>query len=257
MSSEGLLVSVEGGVGICRIDNPETRNALSPEVMEALAGALGGFDEDAAVNCILIAGSDKVFASGADIRVLNALSGDEAQRLPSGGFWTRLAAIKTPMVAAVSGWALGGGFELALSCDLIVAAKESQFGTPEITLGIIPGGGGTQRLARVVGKQRAMEFVLTGRRFDAEEGKAIGIVNLVAGKKDWFERGLELATEVASRAPIAARLGKQAVLGADSTTLEEGLALERQLFEQAMTTEDRVEGTQAFLERREPKFKGR
>jgi len=255
--SEQLIVSTDDKVGICRIDRPEARNALSPDVMEELAGAIEGFDADPAVNCVVIAGSDNVFASGADIRALSRRTAEEARNLPSAPFWGRLAAIETPIVAAVSGWALGGGCELALCCDLIVAAKDSQFGQPEITLGIIPGGGGSQRLARVLGKQRAMELVLTGRRFSAKEAHDWGLVNVVAGNKDWLEQAIALAKQVAERPPIAARLAKQAVLAADQTPLDAGLAAERRLFEQAMATEDRVEGMQAFLERRPAEFKGR
>ena len=161
------------------------------------------------------------------------------------------------MIAAVSGWALGGGCELALICDMIVASETAEFGQPEITLGIIPGGGGTQRLARAAGKQRAMELVLTGRRFDAQEAHRMGIVNAVAGKREWLDEALELARRVASRPPIAARLAKQAVLVAEETSLAAGLEQERRLYELAMATEDRVEGMQAFLEKRKPEFKGR
>ena len=160
------------------------------------------------------------------------------------------------MIAAVSGWALGGGCELALACDMIVASDTAQFGQPEITLGIIPGGGGTQRLARVLGKQRAMEYVLTGRRFDAEMAPQWGLVNLVAKKGTWLEEAMELARTVAERPPIAARLAKQAVLAADETALSAGLETERRLYELAMATEDRVEGMQAFLEKRQPRVRG-
>jgi enoyl-CoA hydratase/carnithine racemase len=181
----------------------------------------------------------------------------EALRHPAASFWRRLAAIKTPMVAAVSGYALGGGCELALACDMIVAAEGATFGQPEITLGIIPGGGGTQRLARVLGKQRAMEYVLTGKRFDAETAQALGLVNEVAKKGKWLEQAMALAQTVAQRPPIAARLAKQAVIAAEETALSAGLENERRLYELAMATEDRVEGMEAFLEKREPKFEGK
>jgi enoyl-CoA hydratase/carnithine racemase len=168
-----------------------------------------------------------------------------------------VAACRTPLVAAVSGWALGGGCELALICDLIVASENAEFGQPEITLGIIPGGGGTQRLARVLGKQRTMELVLTGRRISAQEAQEFGLVNVVAKKREWLEQAMELARTVARRPPIAARLAKQAVLAADEAGLSAGLEAERRLYELAMATEDRVEGMQAFLEKRRPDFKGR
>src|SRR5256885_16001899 len=160
----------------------------------------------------------------------------DAMVTPSARFWPRLAACGTPMVAAVSGFALGGGCELALICDMIVASETAEFGQPEILLGIIPGGGGTQRLARVMGKQRARALVLTGRRIDARDAHAMGIVNQVAGKKDWLEKALELAAVVARRPPLAVRFGKQAVLAADEMTLSAGLEYERRLFELANAT---------------------
>jgi enoyl-CoA hydratase/carnithine racemase len=251
-----LATSVEGPVALCRIDRPEARNALSPEVMDELASAVEGFDADADVRCIVIAGSDQVFASGADIGALRERTFQDSLVHPSAAFWKRLAAIRTPMIAAVSGWALGGGCELALACDMIVASETAEFGQPEITLGIIPGGGGTQRLARVVGKQRAMELVLTGRRIEAAEAERMGLVNAVLGKKAWLDEALELAQRIAKRPPVAARLAKQAVLAAEETPMTAGLEMERRLYELSMATEDRVEGMDAFLEKRKPKFRG-
>ena len=249
--------SRDGHVVLLRINRPEARNALSPEVMELLTDELERLDPDPEVRCVVIAGSDKVFAAGADIKAMSERSFAEALRHPAASFWRRLAAIKTPMIAAVSGYALGGGCELALACDMIVAADNATFGQPEITLGIIPGGGGTQRLARVLGKQRAMEYVLTGKRFDAETARAMGLVNTVAKKGKWLEEALALAQTVAARPPIAARLAKQAVIAAEETALSAGLENERRLYELAMATEDRVEGMEAFLEKREPKFEGK
>jgi enoyl-CoA hydratase/carnithine racemase len=248
--------SVEGAVGLCRIDRPEARNALSPEVMDELATAMEGFDADDDVPCIVIAGSDDVFASGADIKALRERTFQQSLTHPSARFWKRLAAIRTPTIAAVSGFALGGGCELALACDMIVASETAEFGQPEITLGIIPGGGGTQRLARVVGKQRAMELVLTGRRIDASEAESMGVVNAVVKKREWLDAALELARRIAKRPPIATRLAKQAVLAADETPMTAGLEMERRLYEQSMATEDRLEGMDAFLEKRKPKFRG-
>jgi enoyl-CoA hydratase/carnithine racemase len=249
--------SRDGHVALLRLNRPEARNALSPEVMETLAAELERLDPDPDVRCVVIAGSDKVFAAGADIKALSERSFAEALSHPSASFWRRIAAIKTPLIAAVSGFALGGGCELALSCDMIVASDTARFGQPEITLGIIPGGGGTQRLARVLGKQLAMEYVLTGRQFDADMALRMGLVNKVAKKNRWLEEAMEFARTVAERPPIAARLAKQAVLAAEETALSAGLENERRLYEIAMGTEDRVEGMQAFLEKREPKFEGR
>jgi enoyl-CoA hydratase/carnithine racemase len=246
-----------GAVGLARLDRPETRNALSPELMEELASICERWDEDPEVRCIVIAGGDDWFAAGADIKVMAKRTLADTLTSPAARFWPRLAALRTPLVAAVSGYALGGGCELALACDMIVASESAQFGQPEILLGIIPGGGGTQRLARVMGKQRAMELVLTGRRIGAEEAHRLGIVTRIASPDGWLDAALELAAEVAERPPLAARLAKQAVLAAEESALTAGLDHERRLYELAMATEDRVEGMNAFLEKRKPEFRGR
>lgn len=250
------LEVVEGSVGICRIASPETRNALSPALMEAVAKGLEALDADPEVRCIVLAGSDDVFATGADPSSLGA-STDPIPDPGSSGSWDRIGAIEKPIVAAVSGWALGSGFELALACDLIVAAKTTRFGQPEVTLGLIPGGGATQRLTRVLGKQRTMELILTGRRMGADQAHDYGLVNVVADRRRWLDSAVSLARQVAERAPLAIRIAKRAVLAADREGLDEGLATERALYDRAMATEDRIEGVGAFLEGRPPKFTGR
>ena len=251
-----ILTETRGRVGLCRLNRPEARNALSPGLREELADAVAAFDADDEIGCVVIAGDDEAFAAGADVRALAEHDlGDELS--PSETFWRRLASVRTPMVAAVSGWALGGGCELALLCDMIVASETAEFGQPEITLAIIPGGGGTQRLARTVGKARAMELVLTGRRFSASEALEMGMVNRVTKKGVWLEEALELAAVVARRPPLAARLAKEAILTAEETGLTAGVEAERRLFGVAMATEDRVEAMQAFLEKRKPDFHGR
>jgi enoyl-CoA hydratase/carnithine racemase len=255
--SDLVETGIDGRVALCRLNRPDARNALSPELMDQLATAIEALDADPDVRCVVIAGSDEVFAAGADIRSLRERTFEESLRHPAAAFWRRLAAVKTPLVAAVSGFALGGGCELALVCDLIVASETAEFGQPEITLGIIPGGGGTQRLARVLGKQRAMELVLTGRRIDAREAERFGLVNEVAPEGEWLERAMDLARRIAKRPPIASRLAKQAVIAADESGLSAGLEHERRLYELAMATEDRIEGMDAFLEKRKPDFKGR
>jgi enoyl-CoA hydratase/carnithine racemase len=244
-------------VGLVRLNHPETRNSLSSEMREGILAALEQFDRDEEVRCIVLTGSEKIFASGADIRALAARGLGEPSDASGAEFWRRIAAVRTPVVAAVSGYALGGGCELALACDMVVADETVRFGQPEITLGIIPGGGGTQRLTRAIGKQRAMEYVLTGRHFDAGLAYMWGLVNKVVKTGHCQNEALELARTIAERPPVAIRLAKEAVLTAQETTLSDGLAAERRMFDEAMGTEDRVEGMTAFMEKREPNFKGR
>ena len=252
-----VLAETRGAVGVAQLNRPDARNALSPELMEELATLCERWDEDPDVGCIVIAGGQDWFAAGADIKVMAQRTFAEALTSPAARFWPRLASVRKPLIAAVSGYALGGGCELALACDMIVASEQAEFGQPEILLGIIPGGGGTQRLARVLGKQRTMELVLTGRRIDAGEAQALGLVNRVTSPFEWLDSALELAQVVAGRPPLAVRLAKQAVLAADETALGAGLDQERRLYELAMATEDRVEGMNAFLEKRTPEFRGR
>jgi enoyl-CoA hydratase/carnithine racemase len=252
-----LEVDRYDAVAVVRMNRPERRNALSPAVLEGLAAAIGDLDADEGVRCIVVAGTDEVFAAGADIKAMVERSFQEILEASTMPFWQRVADCRTPLIAAVSGFALGGGCELALLCDMIVASDTAEFGQPEITLGIIPGGGGTQRLAHVMGKQRTMELVLTGRRIAAKEALQLGLVNMVTPKRKWLEEAISFAQVVARRPPIAAKLAKQAVLAADEMSLTAGLAHERRLYELAMATEDRVEGMQAFIEKRRPSFRGR
>jgi enoyl-CoA hydratase/carnithine racemase len=254
---EAIELQREEAVAVVRLNRPERRNALSPTVLEELAQAIGDLDAEEGVRCIVITGTDEVFAAGADIKAMVERSFQQVLEASTMPFWQRVADCRTPLVAGVSGFALGGGCELALLCDMIVASETAEFGQPEITLGIIPGGGGTQRLARVIGKQRTMELVLTGRRIAATEALRLGFVNMVASKRTWFQETVDLAQVIARRPPLAVKLAKQAVLAADEMPLTAGLAHERRLYELAMATEDRVEGMRAFLEKRRPEFEGK
>jgi len=253
--SELLIEERHGAVALLRLNRPEARNALSPELMAELGDAIERLDSDPETRAIVIAGSDDVFAAGADIRSLRERDFAEAVFHPAGAFWRRVAACRTPLIAAVSGFALGAGCELALTCDMIVCSEGAEFGQPEITLGIIPGGGGTQRLARVLGKQRTMELVLTGRRFTAAQAFQWGLVNRISNA--WLDDAIDLGRVVAQGPPLAAKLAKQAVLAADESGLAAGLDQERRLYELAMASEDRIEGMDAFLEKRKPEFRGR
>ncbi|MBA2420278.1 MAG: enoyl-CoA hydratase/isomerase family protein [Thermoleophilaceae bacterium] len=252
-----VLSERRGAVGVAYLNRPDARNALSADLMDVLADLVESWDADDDVRCIVIAGGETYFAAGGDIKGMAEQDFQAVVAAPTASFWRRVADCATPMVAAVSGYALGGGCELALLCDMVVASETAEFGQPEILLGIIPGGGGTQRLTRVMGKQRAMELVLTGRRIDAEEAHALGLVNKVVRKREWLDRAIELATVVAHRPPLAARMAKRAVLAADEVGLGAGLDIERRLFELAMATEDRVEGMSAFVEKRKPDFRAR
>lgn len=257
MTDVPIIAERDGAVALARLNRPQERNALSSELTEQLATLVQEWDTDTTVRCIVIAGGEEYFAAGEDVRALAERSSEDALAHSTGRFWSRMGACRTPLVAAVSGYALGAGFELALLCDMIVASETAELGNPEILLGIIPGGGATQRLTRVIGRQRTMELLLTGRRIDAQEAFRLGIVNRVAPKKKWLSQALELAQVVARRPPVAVRLAKQAVLAAEETGLEAGLAQERRLLELAMATEDRLEGMRAFIEKRRPDFKGR
>ena len=244
------------GIGAIQINRPSVLNALSLQTMIELVSAFDAFDTDPAIRCIVLHGDERAFAAGADITEMS--DADTVTMLTRDQFarWERIRLVKTPVIAAVSGFALGGGCELAMLCDMIVASNTAQFGQPEINIGAMPGAGGTQRLTRAVGKALAMEVVLTGRMISAQQAHAAGLVNRVVPVDYYLEEAFALAGEVASKAPIAARLAKESVLKAHSTTLEGGLEFERKNFYMLFSTKDQKEGMQAFIEKRQPEWKG-
>jgi enoyl-CoA hydratase/carnithine racemase len=260
MPGEPLVIqTVQDGISTIELNRPDARNALSIPLREQLAAAIGLAESDPEVRVVLIVGQDEQFAAGADIKLMSEIDLVGAMDMARGrSIFQTVAECTKPVIAGVSGFALGAGFELALAADIIVASESAQFGLPEVTLGIIPGGGGTQRLARIVGRQKAMELVLTGMRIGSRYAEELGIVNVVAGRKEhWREKATELAKVIADRPPVAVRLAKQAVNGAFEDGMTGGLAYERRLFELAMATDDRVEGMTAFIEKRPPEFKGK
>ncbi|MCB9149891.1 MAG: enoyl-CoA hydratase/isomerase family protein [Caldilineaceae bacterium] len=253
---ENILVRQEDRVGVVQLNRPQALNALNSALMTELMHALRAFDGDDSVGCMMITGSEKAFAAGADIKQMAQASVVQMMNDPFIYYWDQLAAIAKPIVAAVSGWCLGGGCELAMACDMIVASETAKFGQPEINLGIIPGAGGTQRLTRTVGKAVAMEMVLNDRKLSAAEAQQLGLVNRVAPVEQYMDAALELAQGIAQRAPVAVRAGKEAVTKAYETTLAEGLHLERRLFTMLFATADQKEGMAAFIEKRKANWRG-
>jgi enoyl-CoA hydratase len=252
-----ILVERDESVGIVTLNRPKELNALNTQLVSELATALEEFDRDEAIRCIVLTGAgEKAFAAGADIK---EMSDKSPINMMTGGFdnWARIRRIRTPMIAAVGGYALGGGCELALHCDMIVASENASFGQPEILIGVMPGAGGTQRLARALGKYRTMEMVLTGVRVKAQEMADHGLVNRVVPPGQHLTEAIKLAKIVAEQAPIAARLAKEAVLAAFETSLEEGLEIEKKNFYLLFATEDMREGMRAFIEKRKANFQGR
>jgi len=253
-----VLVDREEPIAVVRLNRPEVLNALNEELLGELVSALGQLDEDDAIRCIVLTGNERAFAAGADIKEnfvaatpVTMLKQDLTTR------WEAIRRVKTPIIAAVSGYALGGGCELAMTCDIIVASETAQFGQPEINLGIIPGAGGTQRLTRTVGKYVANELILTGRRVKADEAKAIGLVAQVYPAASWLDDAKALARTIAGKPPVAARLATEAVDLAWNSTLDAGLEFERKAFYLLFATEDKKEGVDAFVNKRKAIFRGR
>jgi enoyl-CoA hydratase len=252
-----VLLEREEPIAVVRLNRPEALNALSNQLMSELVGALENLDDDDAVRCIVLAGDEKAFASGADIA---ELADPTHLELYFGGRidkWDAIRSVRTPLVAAVSGYCLGGGCELAMACDLIVASENAQFGQPETNLGVLPGAGGTQRLTRTIGKAKAMDVILTGRFLSAREAEAAGLVARVVAAEAWLEEAKRVAREIAAKSPVGVRLAKEAVNQAFETPLAAGLDAERKAFHLALSSEDAQEGMKAFLEKRKPGFKGK
>ena len=255
---EDILVSgVESGVLTIRLNRPDAYNALRTQLLRELADVLDTAAAGDQVKAVVLTGSDTVFAAGADIKEMASLDAVGVMNDPRPTFWRRIALFPKPIVAAVNGFALGGGCELMMHCDIVIAGDNAQFGQPEINLGIIPGAGGTQRLIRTIGKSMAMQLVLSGEFISAQQARSFGLVSEVTIPERSLERATQLAKKIATKPPIAVRLAKEALLKAYETTLDSGLNLERKAFTLLAATEDRNEGIAAFMEKRKPNFTGK
>ncbi len=256
MSEAFVLSEVKGRVGILTLNRPQALNALNDELMDQLGEALLAFERNPDIGCIIITGNEKAFAAGADISVMqgwtytDAYAGDYITRN-----WETLRRIRKPVIAAVAGYALGGGCELAMMCDIIIAADTARFGQPEIKLGVLPGAGGTQRLPRAIGKAKAMDLILTGRYMKADEAERAGLVSRVVPASELMNEALEAATVIASMSLPALMMAKECVNRAFETSLSEGVLFERRQFHAAFATHDQKEGMRAFMEKRQPEFR--
>lgn len=256
MNYENILVETRGNVGVIRLNRPQALNALSPALIKDLGQALDIFEKDQNIRAMVITGSDKAFAAGADIKVMQNFSYMDtylSNYITEG--WERVAHCRKPLIAAVAGFALGGGCEMAMMCDFILAADNAKFGQPEIKLGVIPGAGGTQRLTRFVGKSKAMEMVLTGRMMDAQEAERSGLVSRVVPLAELVEEAVKVAQQIADLSLPIVMMAKESVNRSYETTLAEGVLFERRTFHSTFATEDQKEGMAAFVEKRKPAFK--
>jgi enoyl-CoA hydratase len=259
MNYEFILVEKEFApqIALIRLNRPKELNALNLQLMQEIKHALAAFDVDDSTRCIIITGNERAFAAGADIKQMENRTVIDMLLIDQFETWDQIRKTKKPVIAAVSGFALGGGCELAMTCDLIVASETAKFGQPEIKIGVMPGAGGTQRLTRAVGKALAMEMVLTGKFITAEEAMKAGLINRVVPEEVYLDEAVKLAQEVAAQSPVAVRLAKESVLKAFETGLQEGLYFERKNFYMCFASEDQKEGMNAFVEKRKPDFKGR
>lgn len=257
MSEDLILTRQIDQVGLVQFNRPKALNALSPELMVATLDALEAFDQDDTIGCLVVTGNERAFAAGADIKAMADATPIDMLNMTFINQWDRLARLRKPLIAAVSGYVLGGGCEFAMACDMIVASESAQFGQPEINLGIIPGAGGTQRMTLAVGKALAMEMVLNGRFLSATEAYQFRLVNRVVPNELYLEETLKLAAEIAARAPIAVQFAKQAVNAAFEMPLADGILRERHLFSLLFATEDQKEGMDAFVNKRKPSWQGK
>ncbi|MFJ6325668.1 MULTISPECIES: enoyl-CoA hydratase [unclassified Rhizobium] len=257
MAYETLIVETHGAVGLIRLNRPQALNALNSTVLTELKQAYAAFHADDAIGAIVLTGSERAFAAGADIKEMQTLDFVDAYKNDFFSGWDDIAKARKPVIAAVSGFALGGGCELAMMCDFIIASETAKFGQPEITLGVIPGMGGSQRLTRAVGGAKAMDLILTGRMMDAAEAERAGLVARVVPADKLLDEALAAAAKIASYSRPSVLMAKEAVNRAQETTLEEGLRFERRLFHSLFSTEDQKEGMAAFVEKRKPAFKNR
>jgi len=254
MTYENIVVETRERVGVIRLNRPTRMNALNDALAVELKDALERFDADDAISAIVITGNEKAFAAGADIKEMSELSFGDVFAQDFFAPWAKLAAVRTPLIAAVAGYALGGGCELAMMCDILIAADTAKFGQPEIKLGVLPGMGGSQRLTRAIGKAKAMDLILTGRTIDAEEADRSGLVSRVVPADELIREAKAVATTISQMSLSASRMAKEAVNRAFESSLSEGLLYERRLFHSAFATADQTEGMNAFSEKRPPNF---
>jgi len=257
MTYTTVLTEIRGRVGIVTLNRPQAMNAFNITMLSELFDALESFDKDETIGALIVTGNEKAFAAGADIKEMADATPFQMITEARVDVWDRIRGIKKPVIAAVSGWALGGGCEFVLSCDMVIASESAKFGQPEITIGIIPGAGGTQRLARLVGKNLTMEMVINNRTLNANEALQFGLANRVVPIEGYLDAAVAFAEEIASRAPMAVRMAKDSVNAAFETTLTEGLKAEKRNFYPLFSTEDQKEGMQAFIEKRTPNWKGK
>jgi enoyl-CoA hydratase len=269
LSPEGILLMIqlhtytaiaitrESGYAVIQLNRPDVLNAINSTLMEELVDALEYLDKESDVRCMILTGNERAFAAGADIKEIAEASAIEMLLRDQFARWDRIRKIKKPLIAAVSGYALGGGWELALACDVVIASETAVFGQPEVNIGVMPGAGATQRLTRIAGKHRAMELILTGRTITAGEAKEWGFVNRVVPAERYLEEARAVARELAGKPPVALRLAKEAILKALDSTMEEGLDFERRNFYLLFASEDQKEGMMAFIGKRRAEWKGR